>query len=753
MPRWLRYSTLIAISFASIAMLGLAISLFNPKLFDRYFPFLLVLNAVIAAVLFCVVTTLCLRLARRQRSKQYGSHMTAKLALTTALISVVPTLTVYAISTAFISRSLQDSFSPRVEASLDAGVRITQEMLAKQEQSTQELARDFADALAGTPDSLMLHDLLKLLEPHSGTEALVLTSTGSAVAAAGSRINVLMPDLPSQLQLKTAKTTGIYSIVDGDTLFEAPEATGGSSDLRIRVIIPISTLHAPSLSDFKTTGLLAKTASSQQLFLQLTQPVDKTIGLHAATLVAGYREYQQLAYSQSSMATLYALTLSLIVLLAVFASVLAALSFARRTTSPVMQLAEGTRRVATGDFMPIREFQGGDEINVLTRSFNSMIKEVSEARRGLELQRLQAEQALAFLERVLGNISSGVVVVDHWYTVVTANQAARRIMGEQNVMTGASLRDTLPEFVSTLEEYQHRESIGTAPEPLDFELEQNGVTIPLYLKTTPMQLGTQTGSVLVFDDVTALMKAQRATAWGEVARRLAHEIKNPLTPIRLSAERLAWKLHAKLTEEKDLQLLQRTTNTIIEQVDTLRQMVNDFREYARMPAASLVPLNLNEFMETVLQLYHDAGHAISFVPGEGLPEIDADPAQLRQVFHNLISNSLEAVTEGELVRISIRTEALESQYHAGAIGAVKLSIEDNGPGFTDKILNAAFDPYVTTKPTGTGLGLPIVKKILDDHGAAIKLKNRSNEETGEILGASVEIVFKVSRLEHNPISN
>ena len=354
---------------------------------------------------------------------------------------------------------------------------------------------------------------------------------------------------------------------------------------------------------------------------------------------------------------------------------------------------------------------------------------------------------------MLGNISSGVVVVDHWYTVVTANQAARRIMGEQNVMTGASLRDTLPEFVSTLEEYQHRESIGTAPEPLDFELEQNGVTIPLYLKTTPMQLGTQTGSVLVFDDVTALMKAQRATAWGEVARRLAHEIKNPLTPIRLSADRLAWKLHAKLTEEKDLQLLQRTTNTIIEHVDTLRQMVNDFREYARTPAASLVPLNLNEFMETVLQLYHDAGHAISFVPGEGLPEIDADPAQLRQVFHNLISNSLEAVTEGELVRISIRTEALESQYHAGAIGAVKLSIEDNGPGFTDKILNAAFDPYVTTKPTGTGLGLPIVKKILDDHGAAIKLKNRSNEETGEILGASVEIVFKVSRLEHNPISN
>ncbi len=753
MPRWLRYSTLIAISFASVAMLGLAISLFNSKLFDKYFPFLLVLNALIAAVLFCVVTTLCLRLARRQRQKQYGSHMTAKLALTTALISLVPTLTVYSISTAFISRSLQDSFSPRVEASLDAGVRITQEMLAKQEQTTQKLAREFAEELSATPTSLMLHDLLKLLEPHPGTEALVLTSTGAAVAAAGSRINVLMPDLPSQLQLKTAKTAGIYSIVDGDTLFESPDATDGSSDLRIRVIIPISTLHTISLSDFKTTGLLAKFANHQQLFLQVTQPVDNTIGLHAATLVAGYREYQQLAYSQNSMATLYALTLSLIVLLAIFASILAALSFARRTTSPVMQLAEGTKRVATGDFMPIREFQGGDEINVLTRSFNSMIKEVSEARRGLELQRLQAEQAQAFLERVLGNISSGVVVVDRWYTVVTANQAARRIMGDENVAIGISLRETLPEFVATLEEHQHHESLDSTPAPLDFELEQDGVTIPLYLKTSAMPLGTQTGSVLVFDDVTALMKAQRATAWGEVARRLAHEIKNPLPPIRLSAERLAWKLHTKLTEEKDLQLLKRTTDTIIEQVDTLRQMVNDFREYARMPAASPQPLKLNEFMDSILQLYHDAGHAITFTPTPDLPEIDADPAQLRQVLHNLISNSLEAVTGDEPARISIKTEALKSKYHADAIGAVKLSIEDNGPGFTDKILDAAFEPYVTTKPTGTGLGLPIVKKILDDHGAAIKLKNLKDEGTEGILGASVEIIFKVSRREHNPISN
>ena len=182
-------------------------------------------------------------------------------------------------------------------------------------------------------------------------------------------------------------------------------------------------------------------------------------------------------------------------------------------------------------------------------------------------------------------------------------------------------------------------------------------------------------------------------------------------------------------------------------------MVNDFREYARLPAASLKPLQLNELLENILLLYNDAGHSVCFEPASNLPEIDADPVQLRQVLHNLISNSVEAVSNDEPVQISIRTEVLKSKYHADTISAVKLSIEDNGPGFTDKILNAAFEPYVTTKPTGTGLGLPIVKKILDDHGAVIKLKNRRNEETGEILGAMVEIVFKISRLEHYPISN
>lgn len=750
MPRWLRYSILLGGSFAAIALFGLAISLFNAHLFERYFPLLLVLNTVIAAILFFVVVTMCVRLRRRWKLKQFGSHMTAKLALTTALISVTPTLTVYSISTAFISRSMNDSFSVQVEEALNAGVHITQDILAKHEQNTQTLAKQFAQSLASTPPSLMMHDLLKLLENHSGTEALVMTNTGRAVAAAGSRINVLMPDLPSPLQLKTTKTAGIYSVVDGDTLFEAPENTS-NSDLRVRVIVPIPTLHNTNITSLNTSSLLSSPDFPDQLFLQITQPIEKNVALNASKLVAGYRDYQQSTYSRQSMATLYGLTLSLIVLFAVFASIGAALSFARKTVSPVMQLEKGTKRVSTGDFMPIREFPGEDEINILTRSFNSMIREVSEARHGLELQRLQAEQSQAFLERVLGNISSGVIVVDRWYTVVTANNAARHILGEDNITVGVSLKETLPQLVYALEKYILNESEGFSAQPINFELVQEHQTTPIYIKSSPMPLGTQTGAVLVFDDVTPLIKAQRATAWGEVARRLAHEIKNPLTPIRLAAERLEWKLKSKLTEEKDLNLLHRTIDTIITQVDTLKQMVNDFREYAKLPSASLQTLALNDFIESTLVLYHDAGHNIKFIPESNLPDIQADPTQLRQVLHNLISNCLEASNNDQEVQIFIKTETLKSKYHADAVSAVKLSIVDNGPGFSDKILNSAFEPYVTTKATGTGLGLPMVKKILDDHGATITLKNLCSESSDQIIGAEVEMIFKASQLTPHPI--
>lgn len=740
MSRWLRFSIIFGSAFGALALIGLTISLSEPRFFDRYFPALLVINGAVALVLLVIVSAMIFRLWRRYRARQYGSRMSSKMALVTALIAVIPTAAVYGISAAFLSRSYDASANARVEAALDAGVSVTQEALQRQQKATQALSESFAQSLEGTPNSQMLRALMKLLEDQPGTEALVMTGNGAAVAAAGSKINVLVPDLPSLMQLKTAQTAGIYSTVDGDPLQIGKDGGGsGSSNLRVRVIVPIPSLRASA----PTRGLLPS-ENSQPLYLQVTQPVEETVAQHAAKLVDGYLEYQRIAYSRSSMLKLYVLTLTLALLLALFSSIVASLSFAKRTIAPVQQLEKGTKRVATGDFMPIKEFRGSNEINVLTRSFNAMIKDVSETRRSLERQRFQAEQAQVFLERVLSNISSGVIVIDRWFTVVSANKAAQRIMGEAPTAVGSSLRTTLPELAAALEERLHQPE-GTESPPLEFELRKGEDSVPLYMRSTPMALGAQTGFVLVFDDVTQMIKAQKATAWGEVARRLAHEIKNPLTPIRLAAERLEWKLSGKLTDEKDLAMLHKTIATIVTQVDALKMMVNDFREYAKLPEAQLRPMSLNAFLIEETGLYRDAGQRVELSLSDDIPLIDADPRQLRQVLHNLVSNSVEAGTEGKPVVVSIRTEPLRAKYDAEETSAVKLTVEDNGSGFSDKILRSAFEPYITTKPTGSGLGLPMVKKILDEHSADIKLSNAADPATGAVTGARVEMVFKASR--------
>lgn len=742
--RWLRTIFGICIAFACLSFVGLAISITTPKLFDKYFSVLLLLNTVNATVMMLIVGGMCIKLSRNFLRNTFGSRLTAKLALMMAIIAIIPTLILFFISSTFISRSSNDWFGLQVESALDAGVNITQGILARQQKTTQEFARDMADSLSSTPPSLMMNDLLKKLEDHPGTEALVLTSTGTAVAAAGSRINVLLPDLPSTIQLKTARTTGLYSVVDGDTLFETHEQPlEHSTDLRIRVIVPI-----PMIKNFErekfSSSLLSSSQSVPQLFLQIVQPIEESIAVNASKLVDGYREYQQTTYARESMQTLYWTTLTLTLLMSVFASIAAALSFARRTTDPVLQLAIGTKQVADGHLARITEFSGNDEINTLTRSFNTMVGEVSDARRSLDRQRQQAEQAQAFLERVLSNISSGVLVLDQWNTVVTANMAARRILGEVTTTPGRSLKESDSEFSAAIEKAQSQIPNDSDISTLEFELHQDDRNVPLYIRLTPMTLGSQVGSVLVFDDLTQLIKAQRATAWGEVARRLAHEIKNPLTPILLSAQRLEWKLEKKLTDEKDLSLLHRTIATITTQVDALKQMVNDFREFAKLPPAILVPVNLSDLLHEVTMLYNNAGVSLTLSINEPLPLVEADVVQLRQVLNNLISNSIEASNGPENAKIVLTAEPQTTLNRTKPICTVKLSIADNGQGFSDKILQSAFEPYVTTKPTGTGLGLPMVKKILDEHGAEISLRNRLGTNQEDIEGALVEIILKAS---------
>lgn len=761
MPSWLRYLFIAALALAGISLFGLAATSSDSKLFEKWFPVLSIVNRAIAVLLFAVVVALVVRLWQRIRAREFGAYMTSKLAGVIALIVLIPCLTIYVVSNVFISRSIDSWFDVRVERALDSGVTITRGILTEQQKQAELAARHMAEMLVNTPTSLIMTDLMHLLEGHQNMEALVFTGSGTAVAAAGSRINVMLPDLPTPLQLQTVRSAGIYSVIDGDAL-ENPDGITEASQLSIRVIVPISdndeTIAADaneqSASDPKRNVLLPTTGRQPQFYLQIIQPVSSETTKNAAELVAGYRDYQTLVLSRASLQTIYTSTLFLVLLLAAFGAIAAALAFARKTTEPVMQLEQGTRRVADGNFQPIREFSGNSEINVLTQSFNTMIREVAESRRGIEAQRLKAEQAQAYLERVLSNISSGVLVLDANYRTVSSNPAAKKILGSDLCQTGSNLRAKAPDLALAASNAKITLSLGETPTVgLEYELNtskneqspEEALRTPLFIKISLMPLRSgANGLVLVFDDVSQLMAAQRATAWGEVARRLAHEIKNPLTPIRLAAERLEMRLENKLSEESDINLLHRTIATITTQVDALKQMVNDFREYAKIPTAKLSRLSLNAFLEEVAQLYHEADVPVRLELDNTIPLIEADPAQLRQVLHNLISNSVDA-TEGDRPQIVIETKHIGTGTAADG-SAVLLRISDNGVGFSSAILDKAFEPYITTKETGTGLGLPMVKKILDEHNASIRLSNKTDPTGCLVMGAQVDIIFK--RLGH-----
>ena len=692
MPSWLRYLFIAALALAGISLFGLAATSSDSKLFEKWFPVLSIVNRAIAVLLFAVVVAMVVRLWQRIRAREFGAYMTSKLAGVIALIVLIPCLTIYVVSNVFISRSIDSWFDVRVERALDSGVTITRGILTEQQKQAELAARHMAEMLVNTPTSLIMTDLMHLLEGHQNMEALVFTGSGTAVAAAGSRINVMLPDLPTPLQLQTVRSAGIYSVIDGDAL-ENPDGITEASQLSIRVIVPISdndeTIAADaneqSASDPKRNVLLPTTGRQPQFYLQIIQPVSSETTKNAAELVAGYRDYQTLVLSRASLQTIYTSTLFLVLLLAAFGAIAAALAFARKTTEPVMQLEQGTRRVADGNFQPIREFSGNSEINVLTQSFNTMIREVAESRRGIEAQRLKAEQAQAYLERVLSNISSGVLVLDANYRTVSSNPAAKKILGSDLCQTGSNLRAKAPDLALAASNAKITLSLGETPTVgLEYELNtskneqspEEALRTPLFIKISLMPLRSgANGLVLVFDDVSQLMAAQRATAWGEVARRLAHEIKNPLTPIRLAAERLEMRLENKLSEESDINLLHRTIATITTQVDALKQMVNDFREYAKIPTAKLSRLSLNAFLEEVAQLYHEADVPVRLELDNTIPLIEADPAQLRQVLHNLISNSVDA-TEGDRPQIVIETKHIGtgtaadgSAVLAGASGA------------------------------------------------------------------------------------
>ena len=719
-------STVAATGAGLVLAFLLSIATNNPALYERHYVWLFWVNLLVATLLVLVITIAAARLLIRVKRGKFGSRLLLKLAAIFALVGVVPGVLIYTVSYQFVSRSIESWFDVKVETALDAGLKLGKGTLDAIVADVASKTRLAAERLGETPGAAQPLALERLREQLSAQDITIVGAAGQAVLSTGTASARLMPDRPPQTLLRQARSLRVVSELIG--LDEDANAGAGSARVRAIALIPTTTF---ALGD-------------EDRYLMVNQLLPRTVAANALAVQAAYREYQQRALARGGLRKMYIGTLTLALVLAVFGALLLAVTLSNQLARPLLLLAEGMRQVAGGDLSSKPVFASRDELGGLTRSFADMTTQLSEARELVQRSVVQVEGARANLQTILDNLTAGVIVFDRHGHIDTVNPGATRIMRlPLSAYRGQPLAN-VPGLATFAQAIAQRFGLhSTSPEAGErdhwqdsFELQpatQNGRerdSITLLVRGASMPQGAK---LMVFDDITELVSAQRSEAWSEVARRLAHEIKNPLTPIQLSAERLQHKLAAKL-EGADQAMLARSVDTIVNQVQAMKTLVNEFRDYARLPAAHLVPIDLNALVAEVLGLYGSAQEAgqlqADLVPG--LPAIIGDNTQLRQVIHNLVQNALDAVTDQPGGHVRVATEVARTEQ--GDARAVRLHVIDNGPGFSDKVLKRAFEPYVTTKSKGTGLGLAVVKKIADEHGARVRITNLGLTDEGDAAG-------------------
>jgi nitrogen fixation/metabolism regulation signal transduction histidine kinase len=684
------YALIVSAALGGILLFLLAVASANTSLFAQHYPLLLILNGAIAVALVALVGYQLWRLRRALREKVFGSRLTLRLLLLFVVMAIVPGALVYTVSLQFLAKSIESWFDVRVDNALESGLSLGRDALDAMLVELRGKARVMALELGDLPPPQQPIALNRLREQAGVDDAMLIGPGGSMIGGASREFARLLPEAPPAQVLRQAR---------GGRPYAAIEALG-EKGLVLRVVVPVG---GTAIAD-------------EARLLQLTHAVPPVVAEKAETVQSVYRDYKELSLLRAGLKRIYILTLTLTLLLALFSAIALAFILSRRLSEPLAELAESTLAVARGDFSHRPRVTSRDELGILTRSFNSMIGQLDDARAAADANREQVESARAHLENILANLSAGVLTFDETFRLQVANHGAAAILGEEVVaciggpLGGSAALEVLAEAI--------RDSFGAEHTPgawqRELDLEGRGITILVRGSRLP----GGDGYVVVFDDVTQLIAAQRATAWGEVARRLAHEIKNPLTPIQLSAERLQAKLADKLAPP-EAQTLARATETIVNQVAAMKSMVDDFRDYARMPAPSLGTLDLNRLVGEVLALYEHSPARIAVRLGPALPPVRGDAAQLRQVIHNLLQNAEDALAGTPDACIEVRTERAGER--------VRLAISDNGGGFAESIMKRVFEPYVTTKPKGTGLGLAIVKKIIDEHHGSVSIENRAGE--------------------------
>ncbi|HET7728595.1 MAG TPA: ATP-binding protein [Usitatibacter sp.] len=676
----------------------------NTTAFAQNLDLLLGVSGGLALGLMALIGYQVMLLRRKLRERVFGSKLTLRLMIVFALMAMIPGGMMYAISFQFLQRSIESWFDVRVDESLKGGIRLARNAL---ENSLKELAlkaETMSVALA-TSQAVEGATLNRLREQHSIEEATLLTSRGKVLAQAGADPVALLPELPSANLLRQIRSQQSVRSIE-----EIPER-----GLYLRVIVPVNVL----------------TIADDIRVLQVLQRVPPAIAKDAELVTAGDRDYQELLFARLGLKRLFGLTLTLAMLLTLFSALALAFVLSEKLSAPLSALAEATRAIAKGDYSKLNPVKSRDEFGVLTQSFNTMTRQIADSTEAMERNQQQLENSRAYLESILSNLTSGVLTFDERLYVKTMNAAGNDILG---VPAGAFHGLKLSEWprhvqsVAPFAEIAMRHFAGSGMRQWEEQMEyrRNDGQRTLLLRGTRLGKSGENGYVVVFDDITHLLQAQRDAAWGEVARRLAHEIKNPLTPIQLSAERLQHKLKDKLPEH-EADVLQRATTTIVNHVAALKGMVDDFTQYAHASRMNARALTLNDLVREVLFLYEAMGVSIEARLADDLPQIYADPAMLRQVLHNLFQNAVDALNGVDNPKILVSTSQ--------GTGGVLLTVRDNGTGIAEGVMGRIFEPYVTTKPKGTGLGLAIVKKIVDEHHGRILVENVKPH------GANVSIVL------------
>ena len=680
-------------AFVGIGLLILlAKSLANSDLISsESFRLLLIFNVIFIIGLVLLIGIQIYRLFRNIKKEIIGSKLTLRLVISFGLMVIIPVSVVYFVSFNFLTKSIDSWFNVKVESALEGGLSLGQKTLDILMKDIELKSKSIAFSLGNTDENLRNNQLIDLREKFAIFQAIIIDNKNNIIAISSENI-ANIPQLPPTDDLIKAEGSFYGRIIDNN-----------------------GKIFLKSLSPIKFKEDITK-----KVYLELTQPIPLAISNLAISVESVYEEYQQLSYSRTSLKIIYSLTLTLVLLLAILSAVALSFVISRRFSSPIAQLAEATVAVAKGNFEKVIPDQGKkDELGMLVNSFNSMTAQLNSATLSSEKNRIKVEEARKFLDSILTNLSSGIIVIKKNLEIIQTNIEFYKIFNLavkrqfRNLNDFCHINDEYLKLIDFVSEFmKEKKYVKTKSKDFKFNINKNEKIIRLQIKS--IKDSGEFIFILLVDDITDVSEAQRHQAWSEVARRLAHEIKNPLTPIQLSAERVESKLKDKLSVE-DLQMLQRSTQTIVNQVESLKIMVNEFADYARTPKLKKEDTDINEFIQEILDLYESSKVLIKYDNIKDSLIVSLDKNKLRQVFINLIENSIDALESSKkpLIYISVIKR----------MKTLIFKISDNGPGVPSELINRVFEPYVTSKTKGTGLGLAIVYKIIDEHNGDIKILN------------------------------